>query len=69
MCNPCLDHLCYLCLDTAQEPRPTKNELVRTAQVPLGQLKSLWDSAAQEKPLAFRGDRLSCERRETTPRH
>ena len=24
MCNPCLDHLCYLCIDTAQEPRPTK---------------------------------------------
>ena len=24
MCNPCLDHLCYLCLGTAQEPRPTK---------------------------------------------
>jgi hypothetical protein len=25
MCNPCLDHLCYLCLGTAQEPRPTKS--------------------------------------------
>jgi len=24
MCYPCLGHLCYLCLGTAQEPRPTK---------------------------------------------
>ena len=26
MCNPCLGHLCYLCLGTAQEPRPTSHD-------------------------------------------
>jgi hypothetical protein len=33
MCNPCLDHLCYLCLDTAQEPRPTKNGTAPTPKL------------------------------------
>ena len=32
-------------------------------------LKSHWDNVSQEKPLAFRSDALSCERRDITPRH
>jgi hypothetical protein len=34
MCNPCLDHLCYLCLDTAQEPRPTKSVVLPPSAEP-----------------------------------
>ena len=33
MCYPCVGHLCYLCLGTAQEPRPTKNDTPRSRRV------------------------------------